>query len=144
MLPVWARKPNSKKELVATEKGWTVKETGEVIRSCKNLDKRLLELKEEIVEITTENLQTEPLSDSTEQVNTTHTEEEKTLIDENRDDLTDVLKDVEEASQKASLSDSKSEGDVAQTEEVKDAEKGSKSSAGRSKTKRRGRPRKQK
>ena len=144
MLPVWARKPKSKKELVATEKGWTINETGEVIRSCKNLDKRLLELKEEIVEITAENLQPEPLSDSTEQVDVTHTEEEKTLTDENRDDLTDVLKDVEEASQKASLSDSKSEGVVTHSEEVKDAETSSKSGTGQSKVKRRGRPRKQK
>lgn len=49
-LPVWARKPNHKKEVVATSRGWMVKETGEMLKLVKNLDERLKELHEESVE----------------------------------------------------------------------------------------------
>lgn len=40
-LPIWARKPNHAKEVIATVKGWVVKETGEILVSIKNLDQRL-------------------------------------------------------------------------------------------------------
>ena len=43
-LPVWARKPEHKKEVVATNRGWMVKETGEMLKLVKNLDERLKEL----------------------------------------------------------------------------------------------------
>lgn len=40
-LPLWAKKPKHTKEVIATEKGWVVKETGEILVSIKNLDQRL-------------------------------------------------------------------------------------------------------
>lgn len=43
-LPNWARKPSHKQLVVATEKGWTVDSTGEVIVSVRDLDKKLTEL----------------------------------------------------------------------------------------------------
>lgn len=49
-LPVWARKPKHKKELVATERGWEVKETGELLRSTKFLKTRLEALVDEAKE----------------------------------------------------------------------------------------------
>ena len=49
-LPHWARKPNHKKEVVATPLGWMVKETGEYLKMVRNLDTRLRELNNEIVE----------------------------------------------------------------------------------------------
>lgn len=43
-LPFWAKVPRHKKPVVATEKGWVVEDTGEVLVSVKNLPARLLEL----------------------------------------------------------------------------------------------------
>lgn len=43
-LPNWAKKPKHKKEVVATEKGWVIKETGEVLSSIRGLDTRLKSL----------------------------------------------------------------------------------------------------
>lgn len=42
-LPNWLRKPTHKKEVIATSKGWIVKDTGEILVSVKNLDKRIEE-----------------------------------------------------------------------------------------------------
>ena len=43
-LPNWAKKPKHKKEVIATKKGWVVKETGEVLSSIRGLDTRLKSL----------------------------------------------------------------------------------------------------
>jgi len=48
VLPIWAKKPKNKKEVIATPKGWVVKETGEVLASYKGLDEKLKELFKEI------------------------------------------------------------------------------------------------
>lgn len=40
-LPNWARKPYHKKEVVASPRGWIVKETGEVLKMVKDLDRKL-------------------------------------------------------------------------------------------------------
>jgi hypothetical protein len=42
-IPSWLRKPTHKKEVVATEKGWVVKETGELLVSVRNLSTKLAE-----------------------------------------------------------------------------------------------------
>lgn len=47
LLPRWARKPSHKKEVVATSRGWEVKETGELLVSSRGLDARIKELQEE-------------------------------------------------------------------------------------------------
>ncbi len=47
-LPHWARKPNHKKEVIATPLGWMVKETGEYLKLVKNLDVRLQQLKADL------------------------------------------------------------------------------------------------
>lgn len=47
-LPIWARVPKHRQEVVATEKGWVVKETGELLRSVTNLPARLEQLKEDV------------------------------------------------------------------------------------------------
>lgn len=47
-LPQWARKPKHRKEVVATPRGWMVKETGEYLKLIKNLDERLKLLKVEL------------------------------------------------------------------------------------------------
>lgn len=46
-LPIWARKPEHKKEVVATARGWMVKETGEYLKLVKDLDTKLKELQKE-------------------------------------------------------------------------------------------------
>jgi len=50
-LPLWARKPNHKKEVIATSRGWMVKSTGEYLKLVKDLDARLKELKDEVEEV---------------------------------------------------------------------------------------------
>lgn len=40
-LPMWARKPRHKEEVVATSRGWMVKRTGEYLRMVRNLDQKL-------------------------------------------------------------------------------------------------------
>ncbi len=50
-LPQWARKPAHKKEVVATPRGWMVKETGEYLKLVRDLDQRLKELKKEAEEV---------------------------------------------------------------------------------------------
>ena len=60
VLPIWAKKPKNKKEVIATSKGWVVKETGEVLSSHKGLDEKLKELFKEIEELSiVEDTQTE-------------------------------------------------------------------------------------
>jgi len=58
-LPVWARKPKDKKEVVATKRGWEIKETGELLRSVRDLPTKLDELFKE-VETFKEELVVEP------------------------------------------------------------------------------------
>lgn len=48
VLPIWAKKPKHRKEVIATDKGWVVKQTGEVLSSYKGLDQKLKELHKEI------------------------------------------------------------------------------------------------
>lgn len=66
-LPNWAKKPKHKKEVIATKKGWVVKETGEVLSSIRGLDTRLKSLqgvdqgkKEKPVEDVVDNSTVEP------------------------------------------------------------------------------------
>lgn len=40
-LPIWARKPIHKKEVIATPIGWIVKDTGEVLKRVMDLDIKL-------------------------------------------------------------------------------------------------------
>lgn len=47
-LPQWARKPKHSKEVVATPLGWMVKDTGEYLKLVKNLDQKLLSLRQEV------------------------------------------------------------------------------------------------
>lgn len=47
-LPIWARQPAHKKEVIATKRGWEVKETGELLRSVRDLPERLKELFKEV------------------------------------------------------------------------------------------------
>lgn len=56
ILPIWARKPKHKKEVVATKRGWEVKETGELLVSNRRLDEKLKALITEIqdLDITTD------------------------------------------------------------------------------------------
>jgi len=42
-IPMWLRKPSHKKEVVATEKGWVVKETGEVLTRVPGLPQKIAE-----------------------------------------------------------------------------------------------------
>lgn len=50
-LPVWARKPEHKKTVIATDRGWTVKETGEVLRLVSDLPSKLKQLFDEVRDI---------------------------------------------------------------------------------------------
>lgn len=88
-LPVWARKPEHKKEVVATNRGWMVKETGEMLKLVKNLDERLKELHTESREsvqsilspsLPNEDEQPEPVHTSTE--NNGETDGDKELPNE--------------------------------------------------------------
>ena len=42
-IPAWLRKPKHKKEVVASEKGWIVKDTGELLVRVPGLSKKLAE-----------------------------------------------------------------------------------------------------
>lgn len=62
-LPNWARKPDHKKEVVATARGWMVKETGEYLKLVRDLDTKLKELYKEtevVVSAVVESEQKEP------------------------------------------------------------------------------------
>jgi len=50
-LPVWARKPAHKKTVIATDLGWAVEETGELLRRVSDLPNKLKQLVEETREI---------------------------------------------------------------------------------------------
>lgn len=52
-LPVWARKPNHKQKVIATERGWLVEETGEILRRVNDLPTKLKELFSEVKELET-------------------------------------------------------------------------------------------
>ena len=54
VLPIWARKPAHKKEVIASSKGWVVKDTGELLSSYKGLDEKLKELFKEIEQLSFE------------------------------------------------------------------------------------------
>jgi len=47
VLPQWARKPNHKKTVVATNRGWVVQETGEMLKLVVDLDQKLAKLEQE-------------------------------------------------------------------------------------------------
>lgn len=47
-LPQWARKPKHRKEVVATPRGWMVKETGEYLKLVTNLVERLEKLEADL------------------------------------------------------------------------------------------------
>lgn len=74
-LPMWARKPNHSKTVIATPRGWMVKETREYLKLVKNLDERLKSLQSEldvslksIEEIAPEEESTEAYNESLEEV----------------------------------------------------------------------------
>lgn len=48
-LPIWARKPIHKKEVIATPIGWIVKETGEVLKRVIDLDQKLKSLEKDSI-----------------------------------------------------------------------------------------------
>lgn len=54
LLPIWAKKPKSKKTVIATPKGWVVKDTGEVLVSNKGLDEKLKALYKEIESVSSD------------------------------------------------------------------------------------------
>jgi hypothetical protein len=43
-IPMWARKPNHKKKVIATNRGWEVESTEEVLKCVRNLADKLAEL----------------------------------------------------------------------------------------------------
>lgn len=47
-IPGWAKAPNHKEKVVATEKGWVVESTGEVLRRVNDLPTKLKNLREEV------------------------------------------------------------------------------------------------
>jgi hypothetical protein len=49
-LPSWARKPKHSKEVIATARGWQVKETGEYLKLVRDLDQKLRALSVEVKE----------------------------------------------------------------------------------------------
>lgn len=55
-LPQWAKKPKHKKEVVATPRGWMVKDTGEMLKLVKNLDERLEDLKQQSLDESLESI----------------------------------------------------------------------------------------
>lgn len=81
-LPHWARKPNHKKKVVATNRGWMVQETGEYLKLVKNLDQRLKELKKEADSSARTITQKSFLSDSKTEADTSHSEDVKTSENE--------------------------------------------------------------
>lgn len=50
-LPNWARKPKHPKEVIATARGWQVKETGEYLKLVRDLDQKLKALSVETQEV---------------------------------------------------------------------------------------------
>lgn len=63
-LPIWARKPECKYgTVIATSRGWKVKETGEYLKLVKDLEERLKSLKVETDEVVSTSLEAD-LSDS--------------------------------------------------------------------------------
>lgn len=91
-LPHWARKPYSKKDVVATPRGWMVKETGEYLKLVKNLDERLKELKVEL----DESLETIPEDDNSKDDNTTVQEEKVSEKEPEEDTTTEKEPEAEE------------------------------------------------
>lgn len=51
LLPLWARKPKHKKTVVATQRGWEVESTGEILKRVPRLADRLLVLLQEMKEV---------------------------------------------------------------------------------------------
>jgi hypothetical protein len=51
LLPLWARKPKHKKVVVATQRGWEVESTGEVLRRVPKLAERLTAFLKEVEEV---------------------------------------------------------------------------------------------
>lgn len=64
-LPSWARKPKHKKEVVATSRGWMVKDTGEYLKLVKDLDSKLEALNQEARQSLASVQQDEKPSDAT-------------------------------------------------------------------------------
>ena len=50
-LPTWARKPKHKKTVIATDRGWVVKDTGEVLKRVNDLPAKLKSLVDEVSEV---------------------------------------------------------------------------------------------
>jgi hypothetical protein len=55
-IPMWLRKPQHKKEVVASSKGWIVKETGELLTRVPNLEQKLAEYFGTAVSVVTETI----------------------------------------------------------------------------------------
>jgi hypothetical protein len=50
-IPVWLKKPEHPERLVATDRGWEVEKTGEILVSMKNLDYRIKEYVKELEKV---------------------------------------------------------------------------------------------
>lgn len=109
MTPFWARKPKHKKEVIASDNGWMVKETSEILKSVKGLKEKL-----------SKTAQTEPLSHAKETDVQTLTSE---LEDVTEVSTVDESQGTEVETLEAPLSDEKEEADTTYTEVDLDAEK---------------------
>ena len=79
-LPQWARKPNHKKEVIATNLGWTVESTGEVLKRVYNLTDKLEELlgeAKDAAQSIQDKSEPEVVDDETEKETEKETEEKK-------------------------------------------------------------------
>lgn len=80
-LPAWARKPKHKKKVIATDRGWVVEETGELLSSQANLCQRLKQLHEELGSVV-------------EEVSTTQTTPEPASTKDSLESLSDAPNDL--------------------------------------------------
>lgn len=80
-LPAWARKPKHKKKVIATDRGWVVEETGELLSSQANLCERLKQLHEELGAVV-------------EEVSTTQSTPEPASTEDSLESLSDAPNDL--------------------------------------------------
>lgn len=79
MLPKWATAPAHEKKVVATDKGWVVEETGEILVSYKNLPQHLNELHSEINTLLANEQKQEQPPEATEETTQTESDDEETV-----------------------------------------------------------------
>ena len=118
-LPTWARKPDHKKTVIATERGWTVKETGEVLRLVSDLPSKLKQLFDEAREIESTVEVQEGVYYTTKEPDTVEPSEPVSTNDQETDDpaYTSEEKTVETLAETEKAKDQASE--TAKTDETK-------------------------